>query len=435
MMDFKFRKSILLLGDVVLLPLALLITLVIRFWGVSDPSIFLAHALPFSFLYLIWLIIFYVSDLYDLSLPPTSVKYVSRFVATLFAWFLIGAIYFYLIPFDSLSPKTILLIHIVVFGALAFIWRFWFFTKLSSVIPWRIGLLGEEEHMDRLKRSVESHKHLGYKCITLSAQPVDLAALVRHHRLHVVILCAPRARDQAMIQQLYQSLGTGVTLVDLPQAYELFVKRIPLSTIDQRWFLENAQQSELVTYKWLKRAFDIVVALTILILTLPLWLLIAALIKLTDGGTVFYSQERVGKNCKPFHILKFRSMRADAEAGGAQWAAKKDSRVTRIGEVLRKSHLDELPQMLNVLKGDISLVGPRPERPEFVHMLENEIPHYHIRHFFQPGFTGWAQINFRYARSVMDSREKFEYDLYYIKNRSLILDMLILLKTARLLIR
>ena len=178
---------------------------------------------------------------------------------------------------------------------------------------------------------------------------------------------------------------------------------------------------------------DIILALALLIATLPLWPIIALFIKVEDGGPIFYRQERIRKDGKPFFLIKFRSMNQEAEAKtGAIWAKEKDPRITRVGKFLRRVHLDELPQMLNILKGEISLVGPRPERPEFISQLEKEIPHYRMRHLIKPGFTGWAQLKFRYGRSVMDAREKFQYDLYYLKNRSLFLDLGILLKTFQL---
>jgi len=210
-------------------------------------------------------------------------------------------------------------------------------------------------------------------------------------------------------------------------------EKIQISSISENWLLENLKEKERGFYNKAKRIMDIILASLILLLTFPFWLFIALTIKFEDRGPVFYFQERVGKNKKTFLLIKFRSMKVGAEKEtGPVWAKKEDSRVSKVGKILRITHLDELPQMINVLKGDISLVGPRPERPEFVAQLEKEIPYYHIRHLIKPGFTGWAQIKFRYARSVVDSLEKFQYDLYYLKNRSLILDLKILLKTLQL---
>ncbi|PIZ89767.1 MAG: hypothetical protein COX88_02055, partial [Candidatus Nealsonbacteria bacterium CG_4_10_14_0_2_um_filter_35_20] len=240
------------------------------------------------------------------------------------------------------------------------------------------------------------------------------------------------AGPSKLTQGLYKCLPLRINFMDLARAYEILLHKIPIDFVSQTWFLENLSEGEKKIYDKLKRFVDIILAFSIIIITSPLWLIFAVLIKLEDKGPVFYKQKRVGKDRNEFWLTKFRSMKIDAENGKAKWAEKDDPRITKIGRFLRKIHLDELPQMLNILKGDISLVGPRPERPEFVKKLEKEIPHYHLRHIIRPGFTGWAQIKFRYGRTVEDSHEKFQYDLYYIKNRSLFLDLGILLKTFQL---
>ncbi|MFL5265779.1 MAG: exopolysaccharide biosynthesis polyprenyl glycosylphosphotransferase [Stellaceae bacterium] len=182
----------------------------------------------------------------------------------------------------------------------------------------------------------------------------------------------------------------------------------------------------------MKRAFDILVSSGLLIFTLPLLAATACLIKLEDPGPVLYRQSRVGSRGREFTILKFRSMRIDAETDGRpRWAAQRDPRVTRVGAVVRKLRIDELPQILNVLRGDMSFVGPRPEHPYFVADLAKSIPYYDERHWVRPGITGWAQINFPYGASTENARRKLTYDLYYVKNRSIFLDALILLQTAR----
>jgi exopolysaccharide biosynthesis polyprenyl glycosylphosphotransferase len=182
----------------------------------------------------------------------------------------------------------------------------------------------------------------------------------------------------------------------------------------------------------LKRLLDVFASLALLALTLPTLLLAALAIKLDSEGPVFYRQERVGRGGKPVHVYKFRTMRVDAElASGPQWASVQDPRVTRIGGFLRRMRIDELPQILNVLKGEMSLVGPRPERPHFVTTLGAQIPFYAERHAMRPGITGWAQVNYPYGASIEDARAKLSYDLYYIKNFSFVFDLLILLSTAR----
>jgi len=180
-----------------------------------------------------------------------------------------------------------------------------------------------------------------------------------------------------------------------------------------------------------KRLMDITISSTILVVTLPLWPVIALAIKLNSRGPVFYTQMRVGKGEKVFALSKFRSMIERAEEEGALWANENDERVTAVGRVLRRLHVDELPQLLHVLRGEMSLVGPRPERPEFVRQLKREIPHYSLRHLVKPGLTGWAQVHYPYASSLEASREKLKYDLYYVAHMSLTLDLRVLLKTGQ----
>ena len=182
---------------------------------------------------------------------------------------------------------------------------------------------------------------------------------------------------------------------------------------------------------FVRRLAEIAFCTALLALTLPLMLVTAVAIRLEGGGPVLFRQIRIGQHGAPFHVLKFRTMRTDAEPNGPVWATVNDPRITRIGALLRRSRIDELPQLLNVLRGDMSLVGPRPERPHFVELLAREIPGYHDRAAVKPGITGWAQVRFRYGSSVEDARRKLEYDLYYLRHRSLLLDLLILALTVR----
>lgn len=432
-MDLRARKFLLLLGDIAILYLALYLMLALSFSAQELPALFAAHVWPFSILFLFWLVIFYVLDLYDLSVPPASPAFLSRFALAILLCVLAGALFFYVASFTSLTPKTNLLIQVGLFGAMAYAWRLLFTTKLSRLAAWRIGLLGLRQEDAELRDLIRSLRHHGYECLDIASG--DVAAQVRDQRLHAVVVPSGAFDDSELTRQLYASLETGAKFMDVCDAYELFARRIPLSSVNQSWFVRNVYGRRHGMGALVKRTMDVAVAAVLLVLTAPLWALIALAVKLDDGGPVFYHQERVGRRGVPFRIWKFRTMHIDAEQDGAQWATVGDRRATRVGGWLRATHLDELPQMLNIVRGDISLVGPRPERPMFVAQLERDVPHYHVRHLVKPGFTGWAQVKFRYARSVTDSRRKFEYDLYYIKNRNLILDTLILLKTAQLLFR
>lgn len=432
-MDLGFRKMTLFLSDLLALYVSLGVTIFIGYFGEFDVDLYVSHAIPFSFLYLIWLTILYVFDLYDLSVPMTSAPFLRRWVGALALLLGTGITFFYAFPFLGISPKTNLAIHVAVFGLLAYLARR-SFLKHASV--WSIGLLDlSPEESREMERIIHAYRHQGYTCASLGEEGSDLPTMIQQHRVHVVILPRSMFSNKDRVAQMYQSLGTGVVFLDLPAAYEMFARRIPVDSIDERWFLQYLQLPSQRSFVALKRFMDICGAFVLLVFTSPFWFIIAVLIKVTDSGPVFYRQQRIGQHRERFSIIKFRTMRMDAEAQGVQWASKQDTRVTRVGAFLRRTHLDELPQMLNVLKGELSLVGPRPERPEFVNQLEVEIPHYRARHFIKPGFTGWAQIKFRYARSVEDSKTKFEYDLYYIKNRSAIMDVLILLKTIQLFFR
>jgi len=238
-------------------------------------------------------------------------------------------------------------------------------------------------------------------------------------------------------QLLTLAMTIGAEPLTLLESYETFFAKIPLSLVtNEKATLIMTRHHNKATH-FFGRLIEILFASFILIITSP-FLLIAIIARLIeDGRPIFIKQTRVGKNGKIFTNYKLRSMKAltadgSAEENGAVWAEKKDPRVTPVGRIIRKTHIDEVPQMWNIIKGDIALVGPRPERPEFVAALEQQIPYYFLRHTIRPGFTGWAQIKYRYARSLDDAKEKFEYDMYYLKNRNPLLDIGIVLKTLQI---
>ena len=225
----------------------------------------------------------------------------------------------------------------------------------------------------------------------------------------------------------------GLRLYDLAEFYEQVWAKVPVFHLRDGWFMSApgfALLHRSISLK-LKRVLDVLVAMCLLLLLLPVGAIVALAIRLETKGPVIYRQQRVGAYDRPFQVYKFRSMVADAESGGARWASGDDQRITAVGRILRKLRIDEWPQMWNVIKGDMSFIGPRPERPEFTETLEREIPYYDLRHLVKPGITGWAQVMYPYGSSVEDAIRKLEYDLYYIKNHSLMLDLLIFLKTIR----
>ena len=228
-------------------------------------------------------------------------------------------------------------------------------------------------------------------------------------------------------------MGQKISFFNLDSFYDPDTGKVPLGAINQIWFLENLSEGKKRGYEIIKRMFDTVFAVIIGIISLIPYPFIALVIKLSSPGPVFYKQKRLGQSGKIFEIIKFRTMHKDAEKEtGAVWTTDNDPRVTRAGRFLRKTRLDEIPQIWNILKGEMSFVGPRAERPEFHDLLQTNVPFYEERYLIKPGLSGWAQINFHYSSSIKDAAEKLKYDLYYIKNRSLLLDLGILLKTIRI---
>jgi len=435
-MSIKIRQSLLLAGDVFLLYLSLLIALALGFWKIFSWQIFLEHLPPFSILYLFWLIIFYIFGFYDLNLSRTPFSLYTRILTGLGAALVLGITFFYLVPFFDITPKTNLLFNVLIFGILAIGWRNFFYSLFSVHFQNKVAIIGKNPQSEELTLSIQKNPQLGYKLTAFFSPEEDIFQQIQEKKIDTLILAENLLPNSLLAKNLYQCLPLKLNFIDLARAYEIICEKIPISFVTQTWFLENLREREKGFYDKLKRIIDIVLTSIIILLTSPLWPFIALAVKLESRGPIFYSQQRIGKEGKPFFLTKFRSMKEGAEKEtGAVWAEKEDPRITRVGRFLRQSHLDEIPQMFNVLKGDISLVGPRPERPEFIQQLEKEVPHYHIRHIIKPGFTGWAQIKFRYGRSIMDSFEKFQYDLYYLKNRSLMLDIGILLKTFQLFFR
>jgi sugar transferase (PEP-CTERM system associated) len=237
------------------------------------------------------------------------------------------------------------------------------------------------------------------------------------------------ARQPEAMTWITPSLQHGCRVISEAIFFEKAAGQILLDAINPTWFLFADLKVYCEEHARLKRVTDLLTALVGLILSAPLWPLIALVIKLNDGGPVFYAQDRVGHNGKVFRLYKFRTMQPDAERGKSVWACKGDPRVTRVGRFLRRSRLDELPQLYNILVGEMSIVGPRPERPDIVQELCAKIPYYAERHLVKPGLTGWAQINFRYGASVEDSKQKLQFDLYYLKHMSFELDLTILFRT------
>lgn len=258
-----------------------------------------------------------------------------------------------------------------------------------------------------------------------------LAQLALRLKADEVIVAPTERRGGGMpLRQLLDCKTQGVRVVDISTHFEKTLGQIRIDFVNAGWLVFGGGFNQGFLRTAVKRLFDIATALVLLVLAAPLMLVTAVLIKLESPGSVLYRQQRVGLNGRCFDVVKFRSMRNDAEKNGPQWASKQDARVTRVGRVIRRLRIDELPQLFNVLHGTMSVVGPRPERPFFVEQLTQQIPYYGLRHSVKPGVTGWAQVRYHYGSTVEDSQQKLQYDLYYVKNHTLLLDLLVLFETV-----
>ncbi len=296
----------------------------------------------------------------------------------------------------------------------------------------RLLVLGDAQAFETVEMLVRSPALADTEIVRGEAGEDGDAGSALEQGVTEIVVALPAPLDPHLAQRLLRCQAAGVGVITLEQLYESTLLRVPVRHLSEGWLLvemfggQGLQDSSPLV----KRALDIVAALSIGVITLPLWAVAAVAVWLTDRGPVWYRQTRLGRDGRPFTLTKFRTMRMDAEADGPRWSEPDDTRLTPVGRWLRRTHIDELPNLWQVLRGEMSLVGPRPERPEFVESLEQEIPWYRARLIVQPGLTGWAQVNQGYGDSVAASLVKLEYDLYYIRHRSVWFDLAILLRTV-----
>lgn len=439
MVSQRLKKLILLIGDLAIMYLSLWGTLLLRYQEIPSAELWHQHFLPFTVVYVVWVVVFYIAGMYAIAVTRNDMYFFSAIFRAMLINAGFGAVFFYLTPFVGISPKTNFVINLVLVTALILLWR-----QLSNrligakTLMLNTLLIGESVQLEELIKELEHRPQLGYKiCKTVRPSEImnnhdfDLSRLIQQYQVKVVAAEPIALRSQTMVDQLFKIIPMKLKVVDLANFSEEVTGKIPVNSIGQVWFLENLKLASQASYEIAKRMMDLFGAILSLIILSWLIPIIAILIRLTMGSPILFTQIRTGHLGKPFKAMKFRTMIKNAETSGPQWSQRNDPRVTPLGRFLRKTRLDEIPQLINVIKGDMSFVGPRPERPEFVSMLQQKIPFYNERHLVKPGLTGWAQISFPYGASEEDSLEKLQYDLYYIKNRSIIFDIAIILKTAK----
>jgi len=445
----KIKRLTLILGDIGVLYLSLYITLLIRYQGIDIKERWAQHLLPFSFIFAIWLLVFYISGIYSLQIARTNLIFYSVLLKSLTWCAALSMAFFYVIK-PGIAPKTNLLIEFLVLIVLFVAWR-QIFNLLVKIKPWQnnVLIIGLNEETLKLAREINASPQLGLKVVGVINEgktklepngildveilnpPHSLPGLIKIKKIKTIITALNPHHNPELVNKLYECIPLKIYFFDLPTFIEKFTGKIPVNSIGQIWFLENLKESQKIIYEIYKRAIDVVLALIILILTVPFLPILYLIVKLNSHGPFLFMQTRTGRLGKKFLAIKIRTMHKNSETNGPQWAIKNDPRVTRSGRFMRKTRIDEIPQLINILRGEMSFIGPRPERPEFIEKLEHKIPYYNERLLVKPGLTGWAQVNFPYGSSEADAMEKLQYDLYYIKNRSAILDTSIFLKTIK----
>jgi exopolysaccharide biosynthesis polyprenyl glycosylphosphotransferase len=360
--------------------------------------------------------------------------------------FLSGVAYFYFRPQPDITPKTILILDVVIFDILFVCWRYVFNLFLEAKgIKDKIIIIGNclklKEIMPQINRSYEVSAIF---CPDSSEVPEfipkeifvsdteELKNIVLQKKVNSVLLAVDVYSKKDLIKEIFSVLPLTLNYIDFNDLYEFITKKVSLEQLDEAWFLQKISKPEDKLEQIVKRLFDIILSSVGLLLFVIFFPFIVVAIKIDSEGNIFYTQKRVGKNGKLFLLHKFRTMKDDKNQDKKIWREKNKNNVTGVGKILRRIHLDELPQSWSILEGDLSFVGPRPEWSELAKVFEKEIPFYKQRYLIKPGLIGWAQINFPASKSINEAKEKFEYDLYYIKNHSLLLDLEIILKTMKL---
>ena len=449
MLLFRWRRVFLFLGDLSLFYVALALALLARRFSLVTPEFFFDNARVFTLLVPVWAGVFYIVGLYDVRRISRLTSLLNSALAAFTATFSASIAILYLFSIQiGISPKINFVVAFIFMHALTVLWRrIWTRYILAKVLTQRAAFLGKNSLIDEIQRDLAKNPHLGFTVVALPevaprrdegtwlprARPGgELAA-----NLDLLVVDSSDAENSSLFESLVVStaVAEGLPVITHLDFYEdLYGKIPPEHAAESGWLLRNVLSRDKSVYLLIKRVMDLFVSTAGLIAGLPLFFAVYAALKAADGVGLpaFYFQKRVGYLGRVFIIWKFRTMVPGADKAGPLYkGGEGDGRSTALGKFLRRTRLDELPQLWNVFKGDMSLVGPRPEWIKEVQILEQGVPHYHLRHLVKPGVTGWAQINFKATSNEQESVEKLRYDLYYVKNLSMALDLGIILSTLR----
>ncbi|MEN9523993.1 MAG: hypothetical protein RL536_62 [Candidatus Parcubacteria bacterium] len=440
------RILLLVVGDVLAFVFSLIFTLTIRYEAIPSRALFFSHVPSFAILFVLFLIVSFSAGLYDKQSTLIRGRIQGLLLRVQVINLIISIIFFYLAPV-GIAPRANLFIYILISTAALLTWRMVMFPVLNSARKQTAVLVGSGEDVEDLHEEINGSTHYGlvFKDRVLPQMDIKstvdaISTAVKKNKASIIVVDLHNQVIESAMPFLYSLIFSGVQIIDASKLYESLFDRIPLSMVGERWLVENSVTvlGNRRIYDVLKRLMDIVVVIVVGIISLVLYPFVWASIKTEDNGPIFIVQERIGKNGKHIGIAKFRSMTANDGGSYSNNNGKSKLKVTHTGKFTRLTRIDELPQLWSVLKGDQSLIGPRPELPALVEVYEKEIPYYNARHLIKPGLSGWAQIYHQrhphHGVSVDDTRDKLSYDLYYIKHRSFMLDIRIAMQTVKALI-
>lgn len=451
-MFIRIKQLILLAGDVIMLYGGLFVGVLFRYFRLPDENFY--KLVPvLTPLFFAAVIILFIIGLYDVNQARNGRQFFQKIILTAAMWFTLSVFFFYANSDLGVAPKTTLLLTTIAsFGALS-LWRFIYNRFLSrNLLQIPIVFVGFNQEIKEIIEVLQRFPEHGYVVAGLVAEANQAHAFPSGPTLQsvvdknegrypgLIVLSESYERDPSLLSELYRALYAQTTVVPLADFYEEFFKRIPPFTFSEAWFITHLHEQTRKIYDRFRIIMDYLLATIMGIVVVVTFPIIALLIALTSRGPIFFKQKRVGRGGTVFTIYKYRTMKAltaegSAEVKGPEFASINDTRITSVGNFLRKTRIDELPQFINILKGEMAVIGPRPERPEFVEELISKMPFYALRHLVKPGLTGWAQLQQSYYGTIEENLVKLEYDLYYVKNRNMILDVGILLRTVNILVR
>ncbi len=438
----KQEPIILLVGDVVFFLLALWVTLLVRYVETPSATLLYNHIIPFSLLFIVWVLVFFISGLYNKHTSILRKKIPSIILNAQAINIIIAALFFFFVPYFDIAPKTNLVLYLVFSSLFIIMWRINFFPYIGFRKKQKAVIIGYQTEVDELTTEVNGNPRYALEFVDaiLLDGPEGVSEVIARikEKIHSgevsVIVADIKSRSiESVLNSLSSITEKDVTYLDIHNLYEDIFERIPLSALNERWIMNTISTRPRIFYALAKRAIDILGSVTLGLLSLLVYPFVYLLIKLEDGGSVFITQTRIGEDGEEIVVVKFRTMTRNEDG---VWIGETDNTITRVGSFLRKTRIDELPQLWSVFIGDMSFIGPRPDIAGLHKRLSEEIPHYTVRNFIKPGLTGWAQIKQDYGlknqvspQSVVDTEVRLAYDVYYIKNRSLILDIQIALQT------